>query len=644
MANRYSRLDNQSPVQSQLEADFIDVGRSAHDCSHIVSGTTMYGILAPVLCMEVVPNEDIDLSATALLEFRNPTTRQLFNSSRVFFHAYYNRLTDLWEGARNWLDNGRRGKVQLNRPNLIWRVQRESTSEYALANTPMSLLNFFGLPAEVYCGSNGLFKPLRWFTASAYVTSFLSSNYITGSVPLSKATDYFPADCCMAYQRNWRDFYSNKNLLQNNKYWFPDNEDHFILSYSCESAVCIRYEDEGFNSLNDDDLISQARIKNIIGFDSVAPLPDVTREPNNPSSSPSENLIYSRSPNLAGIKFRQFRGDRFTTGSPFPDLIRGDIPLLNLDAYAKITVPGYDFSSSVSGHVEPSGSGVQADFMIGDSTSSLRDHSTGNDYALGFNTSLTMSDIYTLETLTAFRRRMGMTNGDYNEMIKSQYGVDPHVHDRRGTYIGGFYQDFAFSSVTQTVGTESAPLGQKGGQGVSSGAGSFGHFHTPDFGWIQVYMSISVDSMYTQGKPRQFSKRSNLEMYFPIFNNLPAQAIRNDELFISGDSSVDSQPFAYEDRYAEFKSIPNRVTGFMALPHTVAKFDSSRIMARRFSSVPALNSLFVSMVPENVDMEVFSVYDEPPFDFSIGFNIRRVFPGPYTAIEGSLSAPILNKA
>lgn len=135
-----------------------------------------------------------------------------------------------------------------------------------------------------------------------------------------------------------------------------------------------------------------------------------------------------------------------------------------------------------------------------------------------------------------------------------------------------------------------------------------------------------------------FDKKNQLDMYFPIFNNLEPQAIKNKELYVTGDASVDDDIYAYEDRYAEYKSRPNTVTGFMALSHSVAEYDASRIMARRFSTTPELNNAFVMMIPENIDMSVFSVADEPPFDYQIGIQCRRVFPGPYTAVPGSMSS------
>lgn len=658
MANsRYNRLDNQAPVQTALKADDVAVGRSAHDFSRIHSGNTIFGLIAPVDCFDVVPNEDLDINLTALLEFRNPTTRQLLNGCRVYFHAYYNRLTDLWEGAQNWIDNGRSGKLSLTRPNLVYHVVTpDGSSPYCNALTPMSLLNFLGLPAAVMPQkfASKDFSPLRSFQC-AVVTGTSSS-----LVELSpRPDDFFPADCCMAYQRNWRDFYSNKNLLQTNKYWFPDNESHFILSYDCENAVCINYENEDFGisdpahpAIYNPDWFNVAG--NLLGYidKSFGPIIDptsVTPEPNNPSSvadPESDNYIYLHSPNLAGIKFRQFRGDRFTTALPFPDLIRGDIPVLSLtNDFMKLSRKNTQDGTIAEADVRnQTNNGDHRDLIDVALPNSVQ--SQLYEYGIDFSAvgaSITMSDLYTLETLTNFRRRFAMTNGDYNESIKSQFGVNPHAPTHEGTYIGGFYQDFAFSAVTQTSESSESPLGTKAGQGISAGNGRIGHFHTPDYGWIQIYMIVVPDVMYTNGKPRMFSKKSNLEMYFPIFNNLPAQAILNKELYISGDTSIDNDVFAYEDRYAEYKSRGNYVSGFMALSHVQAAFDSARIMSRRFTSTPALNHQFVTMVPENIDMEVFTVFDEPPFDFSVGINIRRVFPGPYTAIEGSLSSPSLNR-
>lgn len=649
---RYNRFDNQSPVETQLRADDVSVPRSAHDCSFIQNGTALIGALFPLKPIWYVPHEDFDISLSAVFEFRNPTTRQLYNGFRVFFNVYQQDITDLWEGARNWIDHGRNGDLNLDRPNLIYKADSE---DYAAdASTPLSLMSYFGIPSTcyqtLYLGDLDRLPPIRWFQCAqadddGEICLYNSYNF---------GYDFLPADLFFMYQKIWRDYYCNKNLLQNNKFWFPDNEDHFILSYSCTDAVCVNYENEDFHK--DGALSTNYQIFNLIGTQGVFDFSRLTPEPNNPTTVPPDNytpVVFA--PNLAGLKFRQFRGDRFTTALPFPDLIRGDIPILQAtqDAIQQValinkngeyseTYPyiNNSFSLAPGGNIviPNSGSNDQRLYNATESTQQFQLARFG--VKLG-SLGVTQSDLYTLETLTAFRRRMALTNGDFNQSIKAQFGISPQIHDRKARYVGGFYQDFAMSTVTQTSQSDSSPLGTRAGQGISSGHGSIGHIRTSNFGWIMILCSIVPDVYYTQGLDRQFSLKGSMQLYFPLFNNLPAQAILNKELYVSGIRSINDDVFAWEDRYAEFKSARNVVCGLMSLPVHLARFDTARIIARRFTSTPKLNSLFITMVPENVDMSPFTVTNEPPFDFSVSVNVRRVFPGPYAAIEGSLSSPAL---
>lgn len=656
---RYNRLDNQSPTQAQLENTNLTIGRSAFDFSKVTTGNALIGAVIPVDCFDVVPNEDISISLNAYLEFRNPTTRQLLNGFRVYFHGYFNDLSDLWEGADNWLDTGLRSDVSLERPRLIYEAGSYSTlseSFYINACTPLSLLNYLGLPAEallVGFNTSSDFPRLRSFRAAFRHVDSIGT--ISGTISfLNKSNGYFPADCAFAYQRNWRDYYSNRNLLMKNKYWFPNNEKHFILSYECTEAVCVKYSDEGLSSFVDGShTIDKLLYDNLIGVGAGSLVGDSinsTTEPNNPISVPSDNAAdWIIAPNLSGLKFRQFRGDRFTTALPFKDLIRGEVPILNVTQEATSHESDFvNYTDDTTGNLRsnsiptnPSTGGVLF-FSPNSGVSLLSGKNIGINWSNAPLSNITMNAIRELETMTVFKERQArISNRDsyYNGFIESQFGVSAKQHDSRGIYLGGFYQDIVVSPVTQTSESANTPLGTKAGIGVSNGTGTItSNFHTNNFGWIQVYMSIVPDVFYTQGKPRMFDKKYQLDMYFPIFNNLEPQAIKNKELYVSGDSSVDDDIYAYEDRYAEYKSRPNTVTGFMALSHSVAEYDASRIMARRFSATPQLNNSFVMMIPENIDMSVFSVVDEPPFDYQIGIQCRRVFPGPYTAIPGSMSS------
>lgn len=639
---RFDKFDNGNPAESRLKAHSPNVGTSAFDFSCTKVGNTMLGLYAPIDCFDVVPSETVQLAASAVIEFRNPTKRQIMNGFRVYFHSRYQPRRHLWEGAQNQVDLGRSGSINLETPNLIYTsvVGDSNVLPHINVNalTPMSLLNFLGLPVSrlqtLY--NEEPFPPLRSFRPALNSESG-STHFSFKSIAVNSRPTFFPAEVCFMYQRCWRDHHAPKNLLQNNKKWFPDNESHFILSYGATDCVAIDYENEDLHSYVSDTISKEAvQACNIIG--SIDPTSvNVTAECNNPSSNSElfadSGFIFS--PNLAGIKFVQFRGDRFNTGSPFPDLIRGDVPTLaSADSYIPVTGSHHFSSHRIFDSVQQ----ATNDHVYGHGEDSI-------DSAFRVQNPLattTMSDLYTLETITAFKRKMGMTQGDYNEMVKAQYGTSPRAPTNEDTYIGGFYQDFSISPITQTSESGETPLGTKAGQGVSSGSGNLGSIKVPDFGWIMTFMFIVPDVYYTQGKPRQYSKKSQMEFYFPLFNNLPAQEIRNDEVYIRGNDSFNAQPFAYEPRFEEYKSRHNQVSGFMSLPHSVAAYDSARIMSRRFSGMPSFNNNFVMCIPENVDMEVFSVVDEPPFDFAVNLSVRRVSPMPYMAIEGSMSSPALN--
>lgn len=670
MESRYNSTTNESPIQRQLENSELSVGRSAFDFSKTRIGQAIIGALYPVDCFDVVPGENISYSLSAALSFRNPSKRPLLNGFRVYFHGVYNDLLDLWEGSANLLDTGIRSDVSLVRPALMYSI--DGTIQYspygANACTPGSLLNFLGLPAEamqlkVLADTDSVvdFPPLRSFQACA---SDVRAPARTKE--LNHSNGYFPADCAMAYQRNWRDFYANRNLLMKNKYWFPDNEKHFILSYDCTQAVCIAYGHESLGYTPDvHNLTHEYVYHNLIGltsFDSdhysFNHRESVTPESNNPHSVPSVFRDDDRwrsyfAPNLSGLKFRQFRGDRFTTALPFKDLIRGDIPILSLTSEdipefiplsRRIRSSDTVEDSSVSNAII-SGSAPR---VLYDETATLA--SISYDYGIPTKdisvplSQITLNAIRELETMTVFKERMArISNKDsyYNGFIESQFGYKASDRDMRGTYLGGFYGDFNLSEVTQTSESQDSPLGTRAGQGSCFARGTIcSDFRVPNFGWFSVYMSIVPDVYYTQGKPRMFDKKTQLDMYLPIFNNLEPQAIKNKELYVSGDASVDEDVFAYEDRYAEYKSRPSDVVGFSALTPEVSAYDTALLMARRFTSTPQLNNLFVTMVPENIDYSVFSVTDEPPFDFQCAFSVRRVFPGPYTAIPGAMSSSL----
>lgn len=638
---------NNSAYEKYLKNTFMKVSRSRHDLSHVHTGQTTFGILAPVLCLETMPNEDVDLNLTASIQLRNPTPRPLINGCRVYFHAYFNRCRDLWEGFENFVTHGRRQDVQLSKPRLHWKGTLSASDDSWMAslnfNSPLSLMNFMGVPFSSrqiawYDDSGTLVHPLDSFRGSLYLKS---GDNIIGNVQGQAIVDsgvWIDALPFVAYQRNWRDFYSPKNLLMNNKAWFPDNENEWLLPYECPRAAFLSHESPDFSGRSDifrffgfESSDSDAANYNVLRrwFGGTVPADYITPDVFAPSSAVDAYDV----PVLAAIKFRCFSGDRFTSGSPFVDLVRGSIP--SFDGFVHRYIDSEDSLPLIPDSAGGSGATVSYRDDVSHSSSSF----FANEVGFGLKLPFTQNDLRKLETITVLRERLARTDGDYSDMIGALFGERPSKESHEGIYIGGCYQDVVFNSVTQTSqSTADSQLGDKAGQGYSVSNGRIGHFHSDDYGWIQVYMSIVPETYYTQGLDPQFSRDVSDKLWNPLMSNMPPQAVLNKEIYLSGDPSVDDLPFSYEQRGNEYRSRQNRVSGLSSMGHLLAAYDSSIVMSRSFLSAPSFNSKFLYMTPENIDMDVFSFADEPPFDFSVGFDLSVVLPMPSVSVPGAMSS------
>ena len=222
-------------------------------------------------------------------------------------------------------------------------------------------------------------------------------------------------------------------------------------------------------------------------------------------------------------------------------------------------------------------------------------------------------------------------------MIKAQYGYNPKSNNREATYIGGSFQDIVLNSIYQTSeSTNKSALGQQVAQGISASYNKLGNFHAKDYGFIMVIMSIVPDTIYTTGLSKLDTALTFEDQYFPIMNNLNAEPILNKELFVSGNKEKDNDLWGYAERFSEYKSRRNHVSGFSELPNTIDEYDSALVMARRFSQTPQYNADFVTGYPENYSLDGFTSKDEPPFDVAIRQDVNVMYPMPYVTIPQGL--------
>lgn len=637
--DRFTSLDNSSPIVDPLKSTKIDVPRSSFNFSCMKYMNGMFGAIMPFDVIRTLPDEDYNISYDILAKLRNPLVRPLLTGCRIYVHTYYNRCSDLWEGSDNFFTKGRSGNINLEIPYLLNNISYKGQQN---TFSPLAPSSYMGLPVCYYDSTKSAIDGYMPVTVND-----------TNSV--YKVPDKINALPFVMYARLARDKYFPKNLLYNNTNIYPDNENHFILPYSATGVCTLDYN-----------------------------------QPQNTNFVAEKNLSIPSNDNewkmcLNTLYFRQFKGDEFNTSSPFRDLIRGsDIPtinisdidvnvetslvvptLQNLDTYSmrsltanssptefkinainKTTTGNESTSSPRPGwniqEWDADGSTVnstdQSIYVRGSDLQSQLKKITANSVASGVvNGVINLNDLRALEAYTIFMERNARTDGDYNNLIKAQFGVSPHVRNHEAEYIGGTYQDMVFSDVTQvSQSSEDSPLGSRAGQGISASSGYIGKFHSPDYGYIMSVMTIIPDTVYTQGVDRMWTELSQSEQYFPVLNNLSPQPTLNQQLYCDGTS--DSDIFGWTERYQSYKVRSNKALNYISLPIDKASYDTAQIMARRFDSMPTLSADFVTCSPDNVDMSPFSVIDEPPFDISVCCRVDKVSPMPYITVPGGLNA------
>lgn len=118
-----------------------------------------------------------------------------------------------------------------------------------------------------------------------------------------------------------------------------------------------------------------------------------------------------------------------------------------------------------------------------------------------------------------------------------------------------------FSPIAQTSGTMEGGTPQGN---LAATAHAFGNLtFTKSFtehGFILVLASVRCDLNYQQGLERLWSRNGRYDYYWPTLAHLGEQAVLNKEIYCKGDSS-DDDVFGYQERYAEYRYNPSKVTG-----------------------------------------------------------------------------------
>ena len=225
----------------------------------------------------------------------------------------------------------------------------------------------------------------------------------------------------------------------------------------------------------------------------------------------------------------------------------------------------------------------------------------------------------------------------YNETILAHFGVTvPDFRVQRPEFLGGGSSPINITPVAQTTyqGTPTQPdaKGSLAGFGTVSGQ----HGFTKSFvehGLIIGLANARADITYQQGLERYWSKSTRYDFYYPVLSQIGEQSVLNSEIYYQN-AAADDNVFGYQERYAEYRYKPSRVSSLMrsSSDETLEVWH----LSEDFSSLPTLGSSFIESNTGTPLDRAIAVSTQPHFIADFHFDMRCARPMPLYGVPGNL--------
>jgi len=200
----------------------------------------------------------------------------------------------------------------------------------------------------------------------------------------------------------------------------------------------------------------------------------------------------------------------------------------------------------------------------------------------------TLREAFALQRYEEARARYGSR---YTEYLRYLGVRSSDARLQRPEYLGGGKQTIQFSEVLQTGTNFDANTGVANLRGHGIGALRSNRYRRffEEHGYIISVMSVRPKTMYVQGLPRTWNRRTKEDFWQRELQHIGQQEVLYKELYAAHSTPDDT--FGYQDRYDEYRRMESSVGGTF---RTTLNYWH---MARIFASDPALNATFVDCEP-----------------------------------------------
>lgn len=261
------------------------------------------------------------------------------------------------------------------------------------------------------------------------------------------------------------------------------------------------------------------------------------------------------------------------------------------------------------------------------------DDTTGNPNPaadLSQSTPISINDLRRAFQLQKLAERDMRGGTRYIELILSHFGVrSSDARLQRPEFLGSGSSRININPVAATATDTNVPQGNLAATGTGVNNGGFSKSFE-EHGYIIGIASVRADLTYQHGMERHWFRNTRFDFYWPVNAHLGEQYVENREIYYTGDDAQDFGIFGYQERFAEYRYKPSRITG-MFNSEASAPLDVWHL-AQDFVSPPALNSAFITEAPP-VD-RVIAVPTEPHFLADFWFDLKCDRPMPVYSIPG----------
>ncbi len=218
----------------------------------------------------------------------------------------------------------------------------------------------------------------------------------------------------------------------------------------------------------------------------------------------------------------------------------------------------------------------------------------------------------------------------YTEIVKSHFGVSsPDERLQRPEYLGGGRVPVIVNPIAQTSESGTTAQGTLAAIGTANGRNIGFTKSFTEHCVILGLVSVRADLTYQQGIERMWSRATRYDFYWPALAHIGEQTVLNREIWYQN-AAADDLVFGYQERFAEYRYKPSRLSGLMRSDAT-GSLDAWHL-SQDFATLPLLDDTFIQENPP-VD-RIIAVSTEPHFIFDSYFSMRCARPMPMFGVPG----------